>query len=121
MSGLTAARMIADEAHSVVVLEGRDRIGSRMHTARSAGSPVDLGASWIHGIDGSPLWDLVQSLGIPTLEYTVGSFQAGGRPIENFGGDGVRLSTADAAQWVDDVELVDRLLVEEIGGSSPGD
>ena len=30
----------------------------------------------------------MQALGVPTLEYTVGSFQVGGRPIENFDGDG---------------------------------
>ncbi|WP_295105002.1 FAD-dependent oxidoreductase, partial [uncultured Microbacterium sp.] len=77
MSGVTAARMLDDAGADVIVLEARDRVGGRMHTDRAAGFPVDRGASWVHGIDDSPLWDLVQALGIPTLEYTVGSFQAG--------------------------------------------
>jgi monoamine oxidase len=121
MSGLTSARMLVDAGQQVVVLEGRDRIGGRMHTDRRAGFPVDLGASWIHGIDGSPLWDLVQALGIPTIEYTVGSFQVGGRPIENFDGDGRAMDADATARWIADVDEADRLLVDEIAASSPGD
>lgn len=121
MSGLASARMLADAGQSVVVLEARDRIGGRMHTDRSAGFPVDLGASWIHGIEGSPLWDLVHALRMPAIEYTVGSFQVGGRPIENFDGDGRPLDAAATSRWIADVDLTDRLLVEEIASSSPGD
>lgn len=121
MSGVTAARMLADAGQLVIVLEARERVGGRMNTDREAGFPVDLGASWVHGIDDSPLWDLVRALDIPTLEYTVGSFQAGGRPIENFDGDGRPMDAARTAQWVDDVDEADRLLVEEIAASSPGD
>ncbi|MDZ4045283.1 MAG: NAD(P)/FAD-dependent oxidoreductase [Rhodoglobus sp.] len=121
MSGLTSARMLADAGQRVVVLEARDRIGGRMHTDRSAGFPVDLGASWIHGIDGSPLWDLVQALGVPTIEYTVGSFQVGGRPMENFDGKGRAMGETATAQWIADVDEADRLLVEEIAASSSGD
>lgn len=121
MSGLTSARMLADAGQRVAVLEGRDRIGGRMHTDRSAGFPVDRGASWIHGIEDSPLWDLVHALRIPAIEYTVGSFQVGGRPIENFDGAGRAMDEAETTQWVADVELADRLLVEEIAASSPGD
>ncbi|MFB4353826.1 FAD-dependent oxidoreductase [Microbacterium sp. LS_15] len=121
MSGVTAARMLVDAGRSVLVLEGRDRIGGRMNTDRTAGFPVDLGASWVHGIDDSPLWDLVRALDIPTIEYTVGSFQVGGRPIENFADDGTPMDAAASAQWVDDVELADRLLAEEIASSASGD
>ena len=121
MSGVTAARLLADAGESVVVLEARDRIGGRMNTDRAAGFSVDLGASWVHGIDGSALWDLVQALDIPTIEYTVGSFQVGGRPIENFDGDGAPMDAARSEQWIDDVNEADRLLVEEIAASSPGD
>lgn len=121
MSGVTAARMLADAGEDVVVLEARDRVGGRMHTDRASGFPVDLGASWVHGIDDSPLWDLVQKLGVPTLEYTVGSFQAGGRPIENFDGDAGAMDAASTSEWVSDVDEADRLLAEEIARSSPGD
>ncbi|MEV8251019.1 FAD-dependent oxidoreductase [Microbacterium sp. NPDC076768] len=121
MSGLTSARMLSDAGQRVVVLEGRDRVGGRMHTDRSAGFPVDLGASWVHGISGSALWDLVQALDIPTSEYTVGSFQVGGRPIENFDGEGRPMTLAATQQWISDVEEADRLLQEEIAHSHPGD
>lgn len=39
MSGVTAARMLADAGADVIVLEARDRIGGRMHTDRTAGFP----------------------------------------------------------------------------------
>ncbi|MBT2485554.1 MULTISPECIES: NAD(P)/FAD-dependent oxidoreductase [unclassified Microbacterium] len=121
MSGLTAARMLADAGQHVVVLEARNRIGGRMHTVRDSGFAVDLGASWIHGIDESPLWDLVQALHIPTLEYTVGSFQAGGRPIDYFDGTGKAMDAAATERWIDDVAHVDELLVQEIGTAASGD
>ena len=121
MSGVSCARMLADAGQRVVVLEARDRVGGRMNTERSAGFPVDLGASWIHGIDGSPLWDLAQALGIPTIEYTVGSFQVGGRPIENIDGAGRPMDAAATERWIADVEAVDALLLEEIDASTTGD
>ncbi|WP_067198704.1 flavin monoamine oxidase family protein [Microbacterium sp. XT11] len=121
IAGVSCARMLADAGQRVLVLEARDRVGGRMHTDRSAGFPVDLGASWIHGIEGSALFELVRTLGIPTREFTVGSFQAGGRPMEHFAGDGSPMDDAASAQWTADVEHVDRLLLDEIARSSPGD
>ena len=55
----------------------------------------------------------------PTLEYTVGSFQVGGRPIENFDGDGRPMDAAATAQWIADVDEADRLLIEEIARVLP--
>ncbi|MEJ1088807.1 FAD-dependent oxidoreductase [Microbacterium sp. Mu-80] len=121
MAGVACARMLADAGRRVVVLEARDRVGGRMLTDRTEGFPVDLGASWIHGIDDSPLWELVRSLRIPTREFTVGSFQAGGRPMSHFDGDGVEMDAAASAQWTADVEMVDRALTGVIAASSPGD
>ena len=121
MSGVTAARLLADAGLRVLVLEARDRIGGRMKSDRSAGFAVDLGASWIHGIEDSPLWELVQVLGIPTVEFTVGSFQAGGRPISDFDGDGHRMTAVESTRWVADVATADRALEREIALSRPGD
>ncbi|MGW8484108.1 flavin monoamine oxidase family protein [Microbacterium sp. NPDC055903] len=120
IAGVTAARALSDAGQRVVVLEARDRIGGRMHTDRTAGFPVDRGASWIHGIQDAAIWELVQALGIPTLEYTVGTFQAGGRPMEYFAGDGRRMDADAIARWVANVEHADALLVEEIAASVPG-
>lgn len=121
MAGVTCARMLADAGRTVIVLEARERIGGRMSTERTAGFPVDLGASWIHGIRDSALWELVQALDIPTREFTVGSFQVGGRPMEHFDGTGTPMDATASSQWIADVEAVDRALVGVIARSSPGD
>lgn len=66
MAGLAAARTLADNGVSVVVLEARKRIGGRVWTDRSLGLPLDFGASWIHGVRGNPITEIVDSLGIAT-------------------------------------------------------
>lgn len=48
MAGLTAASALAHAGIDAVALEGRDRIGGRLHTVGLGGSMVDLGGSWIH-------------------------------------------------------------------------
>ncbi|MEM1180616.1 MAG: FAD-dependent oxidoreductase, partial [Acidobacteriota bacterium] len=68
ISGLAAARTLADAGHDVVILESRSRIGGRIDTSqRWADAPVDLGASWIHGIQGNPIWQIAQEIGAPTV------------------------------------------------------
>lgn len=55
-AGLAAAEELHAASYDVVVLEARDRIGGRLHTDTSTfGVPLDLGASWIHGVDGNPI------------------------------------------------------------------
>ena len=46
-AGLAAARELSRLGHAVVVLEGRDRVGGRSYTATLAGTPVDLGATFV--------------------------------------------------------------------------
>lgn len=67
MSGLVAARALRDAGHRVTVLEARDRIGGRIHTARLGRTPVDLGASWIHGVTGNRLMALAREAGARTV------------------------------------------------------
>lgn len=107
VSGLSAARALAANGQRVVVLEARDRVGGRLHTERLDGRVTDLGASWIHGIDGGPLHALTRAFGMADAEFTVGSYQAGGRPIAYYGPDGARLSGSDAEQFIADAARVE--------------
>lgn len=66
MAGLAAARELRALGHAVVVIEGRERVGGRVWTQRSLGMPVDVGASWIHGVTGNPISALAAEAGIAT-------------------------------------------------------
>jgi protoporphyrinogen oxidase len=50
-AGLMAAKEIAAVGKSVIVLEGRNRIGGRVHTETGNGfsEPVETGAEFVHG------------------------------------------------------------------------
>ncbi|XP_022759403.1 probable polyamine oxidase 4 isoform X1 [Durio zibethinus] len=72
ISGLAAARMLSDASFKVILLESRNRLGGRIHTDYSFGCPVDMGASWLHGVcNENPLAPLICSLGL-TLYRTSG-------------------------------------------------
>jgi polyamine oxidase len=55
IAGLAAASRLRRAGIACVVLEARDRTGGRLHTVDLAGTPVDLGGSWIHHPIGNPL------------------------------------------------------------------
>ncbi|KAJ6306685.1 hypothetical protein OIU78_021907 [Salix suchowensis] len=66
IAGVAAARALYDASFQVVLLESRDRLGGRVHTDFSFGFPVDLGASWLHGVcKENPLAPLIGRLGLP--------------------------------------------------------
>ncbi|KAL8506190.1 hypothetical protein ACS0TY_017164 [Phlomoides rotata] len=65
-AGIAAARALHDAAFQVMLLESRDRIGGRVKTDYSFGFPVDLGASWLHGVcKENPLASVIGRLGLP--------------------------------------------------------
>ncbi|CAM6030844.1 unnamed protein product [Sphagnum balticum] len=64
--GLAAARFLQNSNFKVVVLESRDRIGGRVLTDHSFGFPVDMGASWLHGVcKDNPLATVIAKLHLP--------------------------------------------------------
>ncbi len=88
IAGLAAASALRRAGIPHVVLEARDRIGGRLHTIDLAGTPVDLGGSWIHHPVGNPLTAFCDEHGvgrdpgdpIPSLS---GYDQAEGRRLDH--------------------------------------
>lgn len=119
IAGLTAARLLTDAGRRVVVLEARDRIGGRVWTDRSDGYVTDRGASWIHGITDSAVFEAVTAFGMPTSEFTVGGYQPDSRPIAHYSPAGARLSDDEAARYVADIHAVDAALTRTIEASAP--
>ncbi len=64
MAGLTAANALHHAGIPSVVLEARDRLGGRLHTADVGGSPVDLGGAWIHTPIGNPMTAWADQCGV---------------------------------------------------------
>jgi hypothetical protein len=83
-AGLAAA----DEMHAlgckVTVIEARDRIGGRCWTDKSLdGRVVDLGAGWIHGVNGNPIAELARRLNVDLchIDPDMVMNDASGKPV----------------------------------------
>jgi len=63
-AGIGAARALHDAGVEVIVLEGRDRIGGRVHTVDVGGVRADVGASWLQHEASNGLLALARSLGL---------------------------------------------------------
>src|SRR5262245_5340529 len=97
VAGLGAARVLADLGVSVIVLEGRDRVGGRIWTEGG----VDLGAHWIHGTEGNPFAALAHRLGFRTLFVGGDSTYTGGwLPLALHGADGRPLPANEKQQSI---------------------
>ncbi|KAK8483889.1 hypothetical protein V6N11_081593 [Hibiscus sabdariffa] len=67
MAGLTAANKLytstsSNDLFELVVVEGGDRIGGRINTSEFCGDRIEMGATWIHGIGGSPLHQIARKI-----------------------------------------------------------
>lgn len=68
-AGLSCAKMLQDAGQNVHILEARSRLGGRIHSIQQQLSVFDLGASWIHGIQDNPIWEITQRNRIKTTVF----------------------------------------------------
>lgn len=68
VSGLAAASYLKEHGIPVLVLEARNRIGGRVVTENFQGYGLDMGASWIHGIENNPIYDLAKAHQLKTIQ-----------------------------------------------------
>ena len=71
-AGLAAARELVRRGRDVVILEGRDRVGGRSSTTTLAGTPVDLGGTFV-----GPTQDAVVALAAELGCETTPTFSRG--------------------------------------------
>ncbi|KAJ8564545.1 hypothetical protein K7X08_001005 [Anisodus acutangulus] len=67
MAGLTAANRLyitagSKELLELCVVEGGNRIGGRIKTSEFVGNRIEMGATWVHGIGGSPVYKIAQEI-----------------------------------------------------------
>ncbi|PWA49888.1 amine oxidase, FAD/NAD(P)-binding domain protein [Artemisia annua] len=67
MAGLTAANKLYKSgvkkgAFELCVIEGGNRIGGRINTSEFGGDRIEMGATWIHGIGGSPIYEIAREI-----------------------------------------------------------
>ncbi|MEM7016512.1 MAG: FAD-dependent oxidoreductase, partial [Pseudomonadota bacterium] len=106
-AGLTAARRLVDAGYEVTVFEARDRFGGRAFTKMDLGTPVDLGASWLHGGAGNPLKPIASEAKIPSTESDYGNAdvwqidqaEATAHSIQNIVGGPASKALEKAAYW----------------------
>lgn len=69
LSGLRCADVLLQHGLRVTVLEGRDRVGGRLHQTRLANDHwIDMGPNWIHGATGNIMLDLAMQTGTAAVD-----------------------------------------------------
>ncbi|GAA0173513.1 oxidase [Lithospermum erythrorhizon] len=67
MAGLSAANKlfkcaVSKELFELLIVEGGTRIGGRIKTSEFCDDRIEMGATWIHGIGGSPIHQIAQEI-----------------------------------------------------------
>lgn len=110
VAGLTAAHRLQSAGIDTVVVEARDRIGGRVHTADLGGAKVDVGASWLHGVTSNPLVPFLQTAGLevrPDGTWGAGMTvytDSGWSPSQIASATAVAMLAFDAVAALEDVE-----------------
>jgi monoamine oxidase len=69
-AGVGAARRLANNGLSTVILEALPRLGGRAWTQRAAGVPLDLGCGWLHSADRNPWTRIAEETGFEVDRHT---------------------------------------------------
>ncbi|XP_006096486.1 spermine oxidase isoform X2 [Myotis lucifugus] len=78
LAGLAAAKALLEQGFTdVTVLEASSRIGGRVESVKLGHSTFELGATWIHGSQGNPIYHLAEANGL--LEETTDGERSVGR------------------------------------------
>ncbi|KAJ8528000.1 hypothetical protein K7X08_015451 [Anisodus acutangulus] len=67
VAGLAAANKLyttqnSNKLFDLCVVEGGNRIGGRIFTSNFCGDKIEIGATWIHGIEGNPIYKIAQEI-----------------------------------------------------------
>ena len=99
VAGLAAARRLCGagaDRFEVAVVEAGARAGGRVLTSEFAGHRVEMGATWVQGVDGSPVHALARDAGALGLgKAGDGGGAAGVLPYERMDGFPDRVLTGD--------------------------
>ncbi|CAL1601299.1 unnamed protein product [Knipowitschia caucasica] len=78
LAGLSATKVLLQHGFTdVTLLEAADHIGGRVLSVPNGKSTLELGATWIHGANGNPVYHLAEDNGL--LEHTTDEERSVGR------------------------------------------
>ncbi|XP_030643788.1 spermine oxidase [Chanos chanos] len=78
LAGLATAKTLLENGFTnVLVLEASDRIGGRVQSIQLGKATLELGATWIHGANGNPVYHLAEDNRL--LEHTTDEERSVGR------------------------------------------
>ncbi|XP_060543159.1 spermine oxidase isoform X1 [Pantherophis guttatus] len=98
LAGLSAAKTLLENGFTdVTVLEASDRIGGRVQSVKLANATFELGATWIHGSNGNPVYHLAEDNGL--LEETTDDERSLGR-ISLYSRNGVAYHLTSSGQRI---------------------
>ncbi|KXJ91121.1 hypothetical protein Micbo1qcDRAFT_188991 [Microdochium bolleyi] len=91
LAGLRCADVLIQHGFEVTILEGRNRLGGRVHQERMpAGYLVDAGPNWIHGTNDNPILDIAKQTNTLFGSWDTSTF------VFDDSGEAVPLSNAEA-------------------------